>query len=236
MIVLAIDTSHPVGAAAVSVDGQPAAEERFGEGSSHLLEIGRCIDGLLGRQSRAPGDIDRLALVRGPGSFTGLRIGMAYAKGLCAGLDAEMVVMSSLELLALPLLRNGASVCVMVDARKDEVYGAVYEPSPSAEAFSARALIEPCVRAPQSIVDQAKRYSPIYVGTGALCYRSVVESSDPGCRIGGDEAALPSAALLAQLAPSLKPLTAEELVELEPLYLRPSDAVFKPLKPIDPHA
>lgn len=236
MIVLAIDTSHPVGSAAVSRDGKPAGAERFGDGSSHLLEIGRCVDRLLGRLGLGPGDVDRLALVRGPGSFTGLRIGMAYAKGLCAGLEADLVVMSSLELLALPLLRDGTVACTLIDARKDEVYGAVYEPSTAEAVFPGRAAIDPCVRVPKSIVDEAKRYSPTYVGTGALRYRSVLESSDPGCRIAGAEAALPSAQRLAEIAPGLEPLSADELVDLEPAYLRPSDAVFKPLKPIDPNA
>jgi tRNA threonylcarbamoyladenosine biosynthesis protein TsaB len=235
VIVLAIDTSHRVGSAAVSAGGSAASAERFGEGSSHLLEIGRCIDRLLGRLGLMPRDVHRLALVRGPGSFTGLRIGMAYAKGLCAGLGAEMVVMSSLELLALPLLRSGDTVCVMVDARKGEVYGAVYEPGRPSAAFPGRALIDPRVCSPESIVEEARRYSPTYVGTGALHYRSTVESSHPGCRIGGQEVAFPSAALLAQIAPGLDPLSDEALASLEPLYLRPSDAVFKPLKPIDPH-
>ena len=58
---------------------------------------------------------------------------------------------------------------------------------------------------------------------------------DPGCRIENESAALPSASLLAEIAPSLDPLTGDELAALEPFYVRSSDAVFKPLKPIDPH-
>ena len=66
-------------------------------------------------------------------------------------------------------------------------------------------------------------------------YRSVLETIDPGCRIEGENAALPSVALLAEIAPLLDPLSGDELKVLEPFYLRPSDAVFKPLKPIEPH-
>lgn len=235
MIVLAIDTSHPVGSVAVAVDGEPAAAIRFGDGSSHLVEIGGAVDSLLTGGGLAAGDVDRVALVRGPGSFTGLRIGMAYAKGLCAGLRAEMVVMSTLELLALPFLQDGSNVCAMVDARKGEVYGAVYEPAGQSTTHRGSAVVEPCAREPHKIVSEAKRHSPIYLGTGALRYRSVVESVDPGCRIEGENAALPSAALLAQIAADLDPLSGEELAALEPLYVRSSDAVFQPLKPIDPH-
>jgi tRNA threonylcarbamoyl adenosine modification protein YeaZ len=196
--------------------------------------IGGAVDGLLTGAGLAAGDVDRVALVRGPGSFTGLRIGMAYAKGLCAGLRAEMVVISTLELLAMPLLRNGSTVCALIDARKGEAYGAVYAPVEGSVPNRGSALIEPCAREPQAIVSEAKRHSPTYLGTGALRYRSVVESVDPGCRIEGESAALPSAALLAEIASLLDPLSGEELAALEPFYVRTSDAVFKPLKPIDP--
>jgi tRNA threonylcarbamoyl adenosine modification protein YeaZ len=233
--VLAIDTSHAVGSVAVAVDGEPTRAAQFGEGSSHLVEIGQAVDGSLIAAGLAAGDIDRVALVRGPGSFTGLRIGMAYAKGLCAGLCTELVVMSTLELLALPLLRQDFVVCALVDARKGEVYGAVYAPLDGLAPNRGTTLVEPCAREPQTFVSEAKGHSPIYLGTGALRYRSVVESVDPGCRIEGESAALPSAALLAEIAPLLDPLSGEELAALEPFYARASDAVFKPLKPIDPH-
>jgi len=233
--VLAIDTSHAVGGVAVAVDGEPTGAAQFGEGSSHLVEIGGAVDGLIAGAGLTAGDIDRVALVRGPGSFTGLRIGMAYAKGLCAGLRTELVVISTLELLAMPLLRQGFAVCALVDARKGEVYGAVYAPVESPAPKTESTLVEPCAREPQKIVSEAKRYSPTYLGTGALRYRSVVESVDPGCRIEGESAALPSAALLAEIASHLDPLSGKELAALEPFYVRTSDAVFKPLKPIDPN-
>jgi tRNA threonylcarbamoyladenosine biosynthesis protein TsaB len=235
MRVLAIDTSHAVGSVAVAVDGGPAATVRFGDGSSHLLEIGGAVDGLLTGEGLSAADLDRIALVGGPGSFTGLRIGMAYAKGLCAALRAPLTVISTLELLALPLLQRGAVVCPLVDARKEEVYGAVYGPAGDSTPKRTSVLLEPRAHKPQAMVAEAKRHGPTYLGTGALRYRSVLESVDPGCRIEDESAALPSAALLAEIAPTIDPLPADELAALEPFYLRSSDAVFKPLKPIDPH-
>jgi tRNA threonylcarbamoyladenosine biosynthesis protein TsaB len=235
VIALALDTSHPVGGVALSVDGVAIETVRFGEGSSHLAEIGRAVDGALVGAGISVTDVDRIALVQGPGSFTGLRIGMSYAKGLCAGLCADMVVMSTLELLATPLLRAGTIVCPMVDARKGEVYGAVYKAAAGSvqQWTSAPALVEPCAREPEALVAEAKRYKPVYIGTGTLRYRALLESADPGCRMAGADAAQPSAALLAEMAPVLDPLSVDDLAALEPTYLRPSDAVFKPLKPVE---
>ena len=235
MIVLAIDTSHPVGGVALSVGGEISGATRFGDGSSHLAEIGRAVESVLVGAGVGVTDVGRIALVQGPGSFTGLRIGMAYAKGLCAGLRADMVVMSTLELLATPLLRAGSVACPMVDARRGEVYGAVYQPVSGPARQGPLAPVAPCAREAGALAADAKQYKPVYFGTGALRYRSLLESIDPGCRIEGEAASQPSTALLAEIAPALDPLPAEDLAALEPIYVRPSDAVFKPLKPVDPH-
>jgi len=235
VIVLAIDTSHPVGGVALSVGGEISGTTRFGDGSSHLAEIGRAVESVLVGAGVGVTDVGRIALVQGPGSFTGLRIGMAYAKGLCAGLRADMVVMSTLELLATPLLRAGSVACPMVDARRGEVYGAVYQPVAGPARQGPLAPVAPCAREAGALAAEAKQYKPVYLGTGALRYRSLLESIDPGCRIEGEAASQPSTALLAEIAPALDPLPAEDLAVLEPTYVRPSDAVFKPLKPVDPH-
>lgn len=235
MIVLAIDSSHPVGSVALAVDGATAGGAQFGQGASHLADIGRAVAAVLAGAGVPVTEVDRVALVRGPGSFTGLRIGMAYAKGLCAGLRADLVVVSTLELLATPVLRTGAVACAMIDARRGEVYGAVYRPAPGQGGDRWSAPVEPRARGPEEMVAVARSYHPVYVGTGALTYRSLVSSADPGCRIGDERQATPSTAVLAGMAPALEPLPTGELADLEPIYLRPSDAVFRRLKPVDPH-
>lgn len=235
MNILAIDTSHPVGGAALACAGETVVEARFGNGTSHLAEIGRAVDGLLSGRGLGAADLDRVALVTGPGSFTGLRIGMSFAKGLCAGLETDLVVISSLELLALPLLARDPVVCAMIDARKGEVYGAVYRAGDDSSGPCARTLIEPCVRPPRAMVGEAAGYSPVFVGSGALHYRRDVEEGAPGCRIADEESALPSVGLFAAVASGLAPLDRAGVVAMEPFYVRPIDAVFKPLKPVDPH-
>lgn len=235
MNILAIDTSHPVGGAALACAGTTVAEVRFGDGTSHLAQIGHAVDGLLSGQGLVAADLDRVALVSGPGSFTGLRIGMAFAKGLCAGLGTDLVVMSSLELLALPLLERDPVVCAMIDARKGEVYGAVYRAGDDSRGRRARTVIAPCVLPPRAMVGEAAAHSPVFVGSGALHYRRDVEDGASGCRIAGEESELPAVGLLAAVASALIPLDHAGVAALEPFYVRSTDAVFKPLKPVDPH-
>jgi len=234
MNVLAIDTSHPTGSVALSVDGRSKGIVRFGDGSSHLAEIGAGVDRLLAGARVGIRDVHRLALVRGPGSFTGLRIGMAFAKGLYAGLDVDMVTVSTLELLALPHLDAHKSVCPMVDARKGEIYAALFDQSNQDGAgFPLTPQVEPCAREPKQFVEHVCRFAPLYVGSGALQYRLLVEEADGAARIGDEDSAVPSAALLGEKASAMKPLSREAVAALEPYYIRPSDAIFKPLKAID---
>jgi tRNA threonylcarbamoyladenosine biosynthesis protein TsaB len=280
MVVLAVDTSHPEGSVALAVDGVVEGQTRFGATSSHLVELGACVDRLLRDRKLAIADVARVALVEGPGSFTGLRVGMAYVKGIAAALDVEVVTMGTLELLAMPLLRpvdaagdeaaeeasatkatgwaERVRICPMVDARKGEVYAAVYEwgggdlgatseegrkgrVGPSGAATddmsnaTLTALVEPRAQSPETFIEAAQRFRPLFLGTGANRYRRLVESvAGPG-RVAPAEAAIPSTNYLGRIAHRLKPLSREAVRSLEPFYLRPSDAVLKRLKPIDQH-
>jgi tRNA threonylcarbamoyladenosine biosynthesis protein TsaB len=229
-----VDTSHPEGSVALATDGEArGGRRRFGASSSHLLELGRLIDCLLHENGLSAGDISRIALVQGPGSFTGLRIGLAYVKGLAAALDTEVVTVGTLKLLAMPLLKEGI-VCPMVDARKDEVYGALYR---GAGDGVVEEIVAPRAQAPEAFLKEVVRHDPLFVGTGAIRYRERVERAGGGAEalFAPEEAALPSTEYLCRIAPGLEPLAREALRSLEPLYVRPSNAVFKTLKPIDPH-
>lgn len=229
MVILAVDTSHPVGGVALNVDGQPVGSVRFGAASSHLVELGGCVDRLLRDSGLRVGDVSRIALVEGPGSFTGLRVGMAYVKGLAAALDVDVVTAGTLELLALPLLDPTETIiiCPMVDAHKNEVYAAVYG--------NDKVLVKPCVVAPNLLLESAHRFDPLFVGSGAIRYRQLIDQIAGSRRIASETASLPSAQYLAGVARDLEPLSRDALRTLEPMYLRPSDAEFKRLKPIDSH-
>jgi tRNA threonylcarbamoyladenosine biosynthesis protein TsaB len=252
MIVLAIDTSHAIGSAAAARDGVVVAHERFGEQDSHVREIGSVVDRLLERSSLAVGDIELLALVSGPGSFTGLRIGMSFAKGLVAALGVPVVTMNALELLALPHIDAQALVLPMIDARKAEVYAALYERSNAEEGPSYRAVLGPKVEAPGAFLEtlensalgrrasghgaaaQGTGGGIFLTGSGSVRYRAVIEDIlGTRAAFAGADALMPSTALLAVRAASLPPLTKEEILALEPFYIRSSGAELKRLREVN---
>ena len=238
MVTLAVDTSHPVGGVSLGRDGAVLGTLSFGGASSHLLEIGRCVDELLDEYDLDAGRIDRIALVIGPGSFTGLRVGLSYVKGLRAGLDADVVTIGTLELMALPQLDGGRTVCPMIDARKNEVYAAIYGTGASSgagPACSAETLVEPRVQRPDDFLAEAAPYAPVFVGSGAAAYRDVIDRIT-GNRIDVLNDNPPSTAYLCRIASRLAPLPEQEIRELVPCYIRASEAELKKLKPIDPHA
>jgi tRNA threonylcarbamoyladenosine biosynthesis protein TsaB len=236
MVTLAIDTSHAIGSAALAVDGAVAGVQRFEEPSSHLVALGHAVETLLSAAGRGARDVDRVAVVIGPGSFTGLRIGLAFAKGLHAALGVEMVVIDSLRLLALPHLAGIPGVCAMIDARRGEVYAAVYAPASAAEtetdAGSAREVVAPCAQAPDALLDSLAAAPALFVGTGVPAHADRIRSRFPHTRLADDADAYPSTAHLAAIAPRMRPLEKASIRSLEPLYVRPSGAERMRLRPV----
>lgn len=241
MNVLAIDTSHPCGSVSVRIGGR-GASVRLGRSASHLTELGRGLCALLSSAGAAIRDIDRVAIVTGPGSFTGLRVGMACVKGLYAATPFDVVVMTSLELLARRAAEEGWAVSPMIDARKDEVYAALYEPAADPGGACAedpgaapwRGLVErvaPCVVSPHRHIESIERSKTVFVGTGARRYRSGIEEAFGTIACFAPEARdEPDTDLFCRLAERLTPIAPEDVVTLEPFYVRPEDVKLKPLK------
>jgi tRNA threonylcarbamoyladenosine biosynthesis protein TsaB len=241
MNVLAIDTSHSLGSASISVAGRGESAS-LGGASSHLTGLGKALAALLTSAHVTIADIDRVAIVTGPGSFTGLRVGMAYVKGLYAARRFDVVVMTSLELLALQAGEKGRAVSPMIDARKDEVYAALYQFAPAGRSGSAERVegiragglvekVAPWVVPPDRHIESIGRSSTVFVGSGASRYRARIEgvfgSTASFAAEGGD---VPDTGFLCRIAETLTPIAADEVVTLEPFYVRPEDVKLKPLK------
>ncbi len=227
MNVLAIDTSHPRGSASISAGGR-GGSLRLDSASSHLVELGRVLSTLLSTAGVGIGDIDRVAIVTGPGSFTGLRVGMAYMKGLFAARSFEVVVMTSLELLARQAAEEGSAVSPMIDARKNEVYAALYVAARPSDLVEK---IGPCVVSPERHVESIVRSPTVFVGSGALRYRAQIENAFGSyARFAAEDRVYPDTSLLCRLAQRLTPIAPDQVVTLEPFYVRPEGATLKPLK------
>jgi len=190
-LILAFDTATDRATSALLDDG-----EVLGERVSRTATLLADVDALVRQSGAHPGDVNRLAIGTGPGSFTGIRIGLAIARGLALALDVPAAGVSTLDALA-----AGAPGAVpVIDARRAEVF----VPGPRAVA-PADLDIEP---------------GTTYVGNGAVRYRDVLERAGADVPPDEDERHLPRARFHAELARDFG------LVELvEPLYVRLPDAV-----------
>lgn len=161
--ILHIETSTKVCSVAVSEDGKVIFEKSDMEGPSHAVSCGVFVDEALSFAESHALPLDAVAVSEGPGSYTGLRIGVSTAKGVCYGRRVPLLSVSTLKLLCVPVLLfheeipEDALFVPMIDARRMEVYAAVYD----------RALRE--ARGIQSDIVTAETYLE-YLERGPVCF------------------------------------------------------------------
>ena len=131
--ILNIETSTEVCSVSISKNGELLCMKETVEGMSHSQLLTVFIEELLAENNLELNQLDAVAVSKGPGSYTGLRIGVSVAKGLCYGLDIPLLSVNSLEIMgkhsALHLdqySNENALFCPMIDARRMEVYTALY--------------------------------------------------------------------------------------------------------------
>lgn len=129
-LILNIDTSTSICSVALAKDGKVVALKENNEGLNHSVLLGTYIDELLKETQITPQHLDAVAISMGPGSYTGLRIGVSMAKGLCFGAAKPLIAVPTLQALALSVsscLQEDAWYCPMIDARRMEVYTAFFD-------------------------------------------------------------------------------------------------------------
>lgn len=173
--ILNIDTSTNVCSVAVSQDGACIFDKEDHSGPNHAERLGAFVDEALSFIDNHAIPLDAVAVSCGPGSYTGLRIGVSMAKGICYGRDVKLLAVPTLELLCVPVLlremvTDDALLCPMLDARRMEVYAQLF----------TRSLRE--VRPIQADVVDADTYReyldkhPVYFfGNGAMKCKEVIE-------------------------------------------------------------
>lgn len=132
--ILNIETSTDVCSVSVSQDGAYIFSQESHEGPNHAVKLGVFVDEAMSFADSHAIPLDAVAVSCGPGSYTGLRIGVSMAKGICFGQDLKLISVPTLELMAVPVLlreevEEGALLCPMIDARRMEVYSAIYDRS-----------------------------------------------------------------------------------------------------------
>jgi tRNA threonylcarbamoyladenosine biosynthesis protein TsaB len=220
VIVLAIETATPhTGVALGGEGGTLAAVELGGDRTGHELIVA-LLDRMLAWTGTELAAVGGIAVDVGPGLYTGMRVGIATAKAMAMALHLPLVGICSLDLLAHPLRHGSKVIAGVIDARKGEVFYALYRPSPS----GAQRVTEPRTG---SIDDfnadvMARGEDVVAVGDGAWRYRDELTHG-----IELVDLAHPSASALAQLARerTLAGDLSEASAELvQPMYLRAPDA------------
>ncbi len=138
-LILCIETGTDICSVGLVRDGELLSLRESDEGRDHAKKVGVFVDELLRQTEIAPDEIDAVAVGKGPGSYTGLRIGVSFAKGLCYGLGKPLIAVSSLEALVQVAREDyeagivdvdgweSALLCPMVDARRMEVYAQLFD-------------------------------------------------------------------------------------------------------------
>lgn len=130
--ILNIETSTNVCSVAVVHEGHVIWNEEDHSGPNHAVTLGVYVDQALSFIDNSGLQVEAVAVSSGPGSYTGLRIGVSMAKGVCYGREAKLIAIPTLEAMCVPLLlgdkiEEDALLCPMLDARRMEVYATIYD-------------------------------------------------------------------------------------------------------------
>lgn len=225
MNILAIDTSTSLASIAVAIDTQLIAESLLNTNRTLSARLIPEIERLLATAGLEIADIDLFASSLGPGSFTGVRGGVATIQGLSLSTGKPCAGFSSLTMLAMNFSLSKLLICPLIDARKSEVYGALYDCSSSLPS----PRIADCVLPPHLLLDRIKSQTTdpvIFVGDGATRYHDIIAEQMGGQTIFAPLAQqAPHAAngIMLALDTCLKG-QALDPSRLLPVYLRASDA------------
>ncbi|MCK5757652.1 MAG: tRNA (adenosine(37)-N6)-threonylcarbamoyltransferase complex dimerization subunit type 1 TsaB [Clostridiales bacterium] len=220
MIILGVDTSCEQASCALYIEGIIHEIRSEADKRKHSEKLMPMVDGLLKKNGVKPDAIDLFAVSEGPGSFTGLRIGMASIKGMAYALKKNIITIKTPDVLANHFSSDSGIVCPVIDARNNQVYTAVYE----WENGFYRAITDYMGVKTEDLLKILLKYQNInFCGDAAIMHYEFFIKNGLGC-IKPDTAFLyPSADILVKMAASglgdiVNP------AEAVPFYLRVSQA------------
>lgn len=224
MLVLAIESSSHVAGAAVADDNKVISEFTLNRGLTHSESLMTLLDNVMKMGDVDVADIDLFAASKGPGSFTGLRIGIATIKGLAQAVDKPVIGVNTLDGLAYNIQYADHLICPIMDARRQQVYTSLYE---YVDGRLSRLEEYMAIPLDELMEDLLKRdREVIFLGDGVGVYREVIEE-----RMKGQALFVPApfreqrASSIASIAIDLaKRGHVEDFRHLTPFYLRKSQA------------
>lgn len=221
MLILAIETSTPVSSVAIGSEQGVVASALLSRGRGHAEFLVPAIRFIAEQAEIQMRSLAGVAVGLGPGLFTGMRVGIATAKTTAQALRLPIVGIPSLDLLAYEVRFSPRLICACIDARRGEVFSALYRQVPG----GVQRVSEYTASLPERLAGEveARREDVLFVGNGALLYRHRLPSART--EYASIAHAFPTAGTLVEL--SLARFVREEtdpLFELEPLYVRKADA------------
>ncbi len=215
--ILHIETSTSVCSVAISEDGQAIFNKEDLNGPSHAVSLGVFVDEALSFADSHAIVLDAVSVSCGPGSYTGLRIGVSMAKGICYGRNIPLIGIPTLEVLSVPVLLyhelpDDALICPMIDARRMEVYAAVYD-----RALQVKRPIAADIIDENSFQEFLNEHPVYFFGNGAAKCREKI--NHPNAHFIDD--ILPLAKLMSPLAEkTFAKGDFKDVAYFEPFYLK----------------
>ena len=212
-IILCLETATTNCSVAIAVDGKiKAIREENSQKFSHAEKLHVFIEAVLEEAKIDKKNLDAVAVSKGPGSYTGLRIGVSAAKGLCFALDIPLISTLTLEVLAQQVQCENCYVIPLLDARRMEVYSCVF----NAEKKQIRETKAEILNE-NSFSDFLKEHKTIFIGDGAVKFEAICKNGNAIFQNG----LFPSSADMARLAEAKYKISdIENVAYFEPFYLK----------------
>lgn len=218
MLILGIDTSTNVGTVAIYSDTKGTLGEiSVNINKTHSENIMVMIDELFKLTNTTINDVDKIAVSIGPGSFTGIRIGVAVAKGLASATNCKIVGVNELDVIAGNSTSNECEICSIIDARKERGYYCTFK----YENGILKQLEDYKVGELREFLESRKEIKTLYLGDGAINYKNLISSivGENGL-FAPKSLNLPRASVVAELGANGE----DNLYTMEPIYLSKSQA------------
>lgn len=223
MLILSVDSSSSTATCSLIEENQILAEINLNSKRQHSVVLMDLVDELLNYYDLKINDIDAFAISEGPGSFTGLRIGMATIKGLAFSTNKPCIAISSLDTLAHNVISFDGIICPIIDALRDNVYTNMYK---NIEGVLTPLSNDDCLSIDELITTlKEKNEKVIFVGDGVPKHKEKLLAEVPNSVIGSLNTLYPKASSLGELAMiRLQAGQTNAINEFNPIYLRKSQA------------
>lgn len=217
MRVLGIDTSTAVGSCAVAEDEVILGEFYIESSMTHSTKFMPMMSELLKTTGIGIREIDAVAVTVGPGSFTGLRIGLAHAKAICHALNKPIIGVNTLDALAYSVAFMGGTVCPMLDARNEQVYTAIYEDGERISDYMGIGIYD--------LMHELRGRGAVILGDGVRRYGDILADNLPDAVTAPPHLMMPRASSVAMLGGKrLRDGKTDDLYEIVPFYMRKPQA------------